>query len=228
MTALTPEQASKLMEATIYSPWKAFFSLLIDSGMRPGEALALKWEDIDFKNPRVTINRTLTRVRRDSTPELYLLRIFLNITGWKLEEPKTKRSRRTIPLTNQVISDLQEYKKAQRKQELKAEPGVYNNYGFVFTANNGEPMDEQHLYNRHFKPLLIKAGLPDIRLYDLRHTCATLLLSAGVNSKIVSERLGHASIVLTLDTYSHVLPDMQQGATEQLENILFNTAKGKK
>jgi integrase len=83
-------------------------------------------------------------------------------------------------------------------------------------------MKLRNLLRRHFKPILKRAGLPDsIRLYDLRHSCATLLLAAGENPKIVSERLGHASIVLTLDTYSHVLPSMQQAATEKLETILF-------
>jgi integrase len=79
----------------------------------------------------------------------------------------------------------------------------------------------RNLRNRHFKKILEHAGLPKaLRLYDLRHTCATLLLSAGVNPKIVSERLGHASVVLTLDTYSHVLPNMQQTATDEIERML--------
>ncbi|MBW6464676.1 MAG: site-specific integrase [Firmicutes bacterium] len=154
--------------------------------------------------------------------------MILNIRCWKLEEPKTKRSRRTIPLTKQVIKDLREHETTQKTQKLKAEPGTYFDQGFVFAASNGEPMDQHHLYNRYFKPLLVKAKLPTIRLYDFRHNCASLLLSAGVNPKIVSERLGHASIVLTLNTYSHVLPDMQQGATEKLKGILFNGTDGKK
>ena len=227
MQALSQEQVRAFMDVIIYSPWKAFYSLLLDSGMRPGEALGLKWNDIDFDNKRVTVNRALTRIRKDSAPELYLLRIILNIKCWKLEEPKTKRSRRTIPLTKQVIKDLREHETTQKTQKLKAKPGTYFDQGFVFAASNGEPMDQHHLYNRYFKPLLVKAKLPAIRLYDIRHTCASLLLSAGVNPKIVSERLGHASIVLTLDTYSHVLPDMQQGATEKLEGILFNGTDSK-
>ena len=80
----------------------------------------------------------------------------------------------------------------------------------------------RNLLSRHFKPILKRAGLSNsIRLYDLRHTCATLLLLEGVNPKVVSERLGHASITLTLDTYSHVLPSMQEAASEKLENLLF-------
>ncbi len=96
----------------------------------------------------------------------------------------------------------------------------YQNYDVVFASEVGTPMIHRNLLRRHFKPLLVKACLPDIRLYDLRHTTATLLLSAGQNPKIVSERLGHASIVLTLDTYSHVLPTMQKDATDKMEKLI--------
>lgn len=207
MKALTPEQAAAFMEATVYSPMKAFFSLLLSSGMRPGEALGLKWADVDFDNKRVTVNRSLTRYRGG---------------GWSLEEPKTARSRRSIPLPPTVIDDLKEHKRGQNEKILAAKEGEYNDQGFVFAAKNGEPLSDRNILMRHFKPLLKATGLPDIRLYDLRHSCATLLLAAGENPKIVSERLGHASITLTLDTYSHVLPDMQQGAADKLEGILFN------
>jgi len=198
MKCLTPDQAAKFMEVAIYSPWKAFFSLLLASGMRPGEALGLKWTDIDFEKKRVTVNRSLTRKKGG---------------GYELQEPKTARSRRTIPLPATVIGDLRDHKQEQKVVKID---------GFVFAAENGEPMSDKNLFRRHFKPLLKEAGLPGIRLYDLRHSCATLLLAAGENPKVVSERLGHASITLTLDTYSHVLPDMQEAAAEKLEGLLFN------
>ncbi|WP_051344095.1 tyrosine-type recombinase/integrase [Alicyclobacillus herbarius] len=92
----------------------------------------------------------------------------------------------------------------------------------VFTSENGEPIHKRNLIRRHFKPILKAAGLPEnIRLYDLRHTCATLLLAAGENPKIVSERLGHASVNMTLNRYSHVLPDMQKSAADKLQWMLF-------
>ena len=97
----------------------------------------------------------------------------------------------------------------------------YKNYDLVFASEIGTPLQRKNLTDRHFKPLLEKAELPNIRLYDLRHTTETLLLSAGENPKVVSERLGHASIVLTLDTYRHVLPIMQQSATDKLEKMMF-------
>ena len=95
-------------------------------------------------------------------------------------------------------------------------------HDLVFAGKTGNPPDYRHIYDNYFKPIIETAGLPSIRLYDLRHTCATLLLAANENPKIVSERLGHASVTMTLDTYSHVLPDMQEKATAKLEEILFN------
>lgn len=205
MRALNPEQAAAFMEAIVYSALKALFSLLLASGMRPGEALGLKWPDVDFEAGRVTVRRTLIRARGEE---------------WKLSEPKTVKSRRTIPLPKTALRDLDDHKKTQAAQKLKAKPGKYNDQDFVFAGNNGEPLFDRNV-NHEFKEILRGAKLPAIRLYDLRHTCATLLLAAGENPKVVSERLGHASITLTLDTYSHVLPDMQQGAAEKLEQILF-------
>ncbi len=120
------------------------------------------------------------------------------------------------------MADLNEHKSNQLEHILESKPGSYNKQDFVFAAINGEPMQRRNMIKRYFKPILKRSGLPNIRLYDLRHTCATLLLRAGENPKVVSERLGHASITLTLDTYSHVLPDMQQSCADKLEDILFS------
>lgn len=202
--ALSPEEAKKFMKASSVSKWDTLFILLLTTGMRPGEALGLKWSDFDFQSGKVRVQRTLVR----------------NKNKWSFEEPKTSRSRRTIPIPNSVINSLKEHRKNQIEGKLSAEK--YQNYDLVFASQKGEPLNEQNIVRRHFKPLLEKAGLSkNYRLYDLRHSCATLLLSQGENPKIVSERLGHASVTLTLDTYSHVLPDMQQGAAEKLENLLF-------
>jgi len=141
--------------------------------------------------------------------------------GWYFTEPKTSRSRRTIPLPASMIVRLLEHKRRQSEDRLRL-GSESQDHGLVFTTALGGPLNISNLTNKHFKPALERAGLPrTIRLYDLRHTCATLLLSAGENPKVVSERLDHASITLTLDVYSHVLPDMQKAATDKLENILF-------
>ena len=203
MRALSPVEAKKFLEEAIYSRWYPLFSLLLTTGVRPGEALGLKWDDIDFEKGKIQIRRSLTR-------------------DGNLEEPKTARSRRTIPLPKSVLQDLKEHKKNQAQEKLKS--SEYYDRELVFASQKGGPVPYRNLIRLHFKPILKKAGLPEtIRLYDLRHTCATLLLSAGENPKVVSERLGHASIILTLDTYSHILPDMQQGAANKLETMLFNS-----
>ncbi|HEX9929420.1 MAG TPA: site-specific integrase [Pyrinomonadaceae bacterium] len=141
--------------------------------------------------------------------------------GFRFGETKTKRSRRTIPLPQTLVKDLQKYRVAQLEHKLKLGE-VYQDLDLVFATELGTPVAYKNLDFRHFKPTLKCAGLEGFRLYDLRHTCATLLLSAGENPKVVAERLGHSSIVLTLDTYSHVLPDMQQAATEKLEKMLYH------
>jgi len=112
-------------------------------------------------------------------------------------------------------------RRRQAQERLRAGTD-YTDHGLVFATPMGQPLDKHNLVHRHFKPILEAAGLPkELRLYDLRHSCATLLLAAGENAKVVSERLGHAGITLTLDTYAHVLPTMQRQAADKLEAILF-------
>jgi len=182
------------------------FAFALVTGMRPGEYLALQWKDVDHISGAVAVRRALAQSAEGS---------------WKFEEPKTARSRRSIPLPPSVIKALHSHRRRQAVEILAAGPG-YTNHDLVFAAENGSPLAIRNLVRRHFKPILKAAGLPSsFRLYDLRHSCATLLLSAGENPKIVAERLGHASVTMTLDVYSHVLPDMQRAATEKLEAMLF-------
>ncbi|MGI8670276.1 MAG: site-specific integrase [Aridibacter sp.] len=142
--------------------------------------------------------------------------------GFIFSEPKTSKSRRSIPLSNEALTSLRTHRKRQLENRLKL-GASFENLDLIFPSELGTPIQHRNLVRRYFKPILKKAELPNIRLYDLRHTTATLLLSAGENPKVVSERLGHASVVLALDTYSHVLPTMQQDATKKLGNILYGT-----
>jgi integrase len=119
-----------------------------------------------------------------------------------------------IKLQNWVMALL-------RKLEEGAKPAERKLGGLVFTSNLGGPIHESRFVRRHFKPLLRSAGLPNIRMYDLRHTAATLALSAGVSPKIVSEQLGHGSVAFTLEVYSHVLPHMQDTAAIKVEALLM-------
>jgi integrase len=129
-----------------------------------------------------------------------------------VKETKTAKGRRRIDLANSTVAILAEHRKAMLAAGFI--------FGPVFCDSQGKYLRNANLRNNSFKPILVKAALPDIRLYDLRHTCATLLLLADVPAKVVSERLGHSSITLTLDTYSHVLPTMQRRAADLMGQIL--------
>lgn len=205
MSALSPAQAAKLLEVAQGNRWYALWLLLITTGLRPGEALGLKWTDIDWEGRRLRVQRVL--VRQDGK-------------GWRFDEPKTDRSRRTVTMPATLVAAMQRHRSRQSEERLKAGP-AYADLDLVFATKDGNPLDYRVVVRRHFKPLLAAAKLPNIRPYDLRHTCATLLLAAGEHPKVVSERLGHSSTVMTMDVYSHVLPDMQEAAAEKVENLLF-------
>ncbi len=201
MRALTPDEARKFLDAAEGDRYEALFIFALDTGMRPEEYLALKWGDIDLERGTATVRRTLCWKRKGRKEEG---------GGWYFGKGKTAKSRRTLPLSRPTIQAITNHR-----------PASFDPEDFVFTTVEGGPMISDNLAQRYFKPLLKKAKLSTVRLYDLRHTMATLLLVAGVNPKIVSERLGHSSVVLTLDTYSHIIPGLQELATQKLEQALF-------
>jgi integrase len=121
-----------------------------------------------------------------------------------------------------VAVSLKAHKRKQAAEKLKFK-GTWGPFDLVFCSVAGTPLSIPNLTYRYFRPILTDAELPQIRLYDLRHSCATLLLIAEENPKVVNERLGHSTVGLTLDIYSHVLPMMQQGATNRLEKLLENS-----
>ena len=126
-----------------------------------------------------------------------------------------------IPLPTSMLRALVVHKRQQAETRLKA-GAKYQNNDLMFATGDGTPLMLRNIIRRHFRPTLKRAGLPEThRLYDLRHTCAMLLLSAGVHPKVASERSGHSSVTLTMDVYSHDLPSMQQDTTEKLESKLF-------
>jgi integrase len=200
---LNREQTKTLLEAARGERFEPLYMLAVTTGLRQGELLGLKWEDVDLQDGVVRVRRTLAR---------YKARLVLG-------EPKTKRSRRTVRLTQAAVQALEGHLARQTVQRnLLGE--LYEHQGLVFATQKGTLVNPSNLRKRSFEPLLEMAGLPAIRFHDLRHTCATLLLSRNVNPKIVSEMLGHATIAITLDTYSHVLPNMQEGAARALEETL--------
>jgi integrase len=205
MKALSPEAAQTFLRECENSKHGLLFEFALITGMRPEEYLALQWADLDLKKATATIQRVLVRNRKGG--------------GWTFQPPKTPRSRRTIPFPAYLARQLESHKRAQNEARLKLGSEWQHN-DLIFASECGSPLSLRNLQRRHFKPLLEKAKLDNIRTYDLRHSCASLLLAADENPKVVSERLGHASIVLTLDTYSHCLPTMQQAATKKLQKML--------
>jgi integrase len=142
-------------------------------------------------------------------------------TGWVIKMPKTKRSRRQIALSEQDVALLRAHQRRQKEERLLLGPAWEGAaWDLVFCSPLGNPLHARSLVHQ-FKKHLRLAGLPDVRFHDLRHTCATLLLSARVNPKVVSEILGHASVSVTLDLYNHVIPDMQQDAAETMGRMLY-------
>jgi integrase len=210
MQALSPEEARRLLEAA-----QADNSVLGDavivgmhSGLRLGELLGLNWADVDFDQRRVTIRRTLQYLPRQGTVH---------------REPKTVRGNRTVPLGATALSALRRLRRRQLEERLAVGPS-YEDRGLVFTDPRGKSIPPYRLSQR-FAGLVRRAGLPPMRFHDLRHTHATLLLARGVHPKVVSERLGHASIAITLDVYSHVLPTQQEEAARDLDAWLSGQAQ---
>ena len=208
MAALTPEQGRALLQAVEGHRFEALFKLAIATGMRPSEYRALKWSDLDLAAGQAIIQRTVMGTK----------------DGWEFADTKTDQSRRALTLHEPVVEALRAHKARQGEERLKM-GGSWNNLDLVFPNEVGEPMDHKNLLRRYFRPLLKKAGLPlTIRLYDLRHTCATLMLVAGVQPKVMAGMLGHTSIRTTMDTYSHVLPDMTDDAAKKVGDLLFKPA----
>lgn len=183
---------------------EALYILAVHCGLRQGELFALKWEDVDLDARTLQVRRTLTRVK-DGEP------VFTT--------PKTAKSRRQVRLTNGAVSALRAHRKRQLERRMEY-AGIWKDHGLVFTSETGTPLNRHNVAQRSFKPLLKRAGLRDIRFHDLRHTCATLLLSRGQHPKFVQELLGHSTIAITLDTYSHVLPGMGDGLADAIEDAL--------
>jgi integrase len=205
MCPLTPEQAKLLLKVAHETGdrLEALYVLAIHTGLRQGELLGLKWDDVDLEDGSLQVRRTLTITKN----------------GPLFTSPKTTGSRRSVKLTSHAIEAVRHHLERQLG-EIDRVGSLWSENGLMFASEMGESLNRHNLTRRSFKPLLKRAGLPQIRFHDLRHTCATLLLTRNVNPKIVSEMLGHSSIAITLDTYSHVLPNMRDQAAAAMEEAL--------
>jgi integrase len=204
ITPLDREQAHVLLEAAEGDRFECLYVLSLTCGLRMGESLGLKWSDIDFDAGTLRVHRQVQRVREGG--------------GLVFSEPKNA-SRRTIDLPQRALEALRSHRKRQIEQQLRA-GAKWQDYDLVFTTTIGTAVDAQNVVNRHFKPMLSRAGLPDIRWHDLRHTCATLLLSRGTHPTFVQKLLGHASVQLTLDRYSHWMPSMGKHTASAMDEAL--------
>lgn len=201
---LSPEEARTFLSTLEGERLESMYMLAVSTGMRLGELLALRWRDVDLDAGAIHIRATL----RYRNSEIYF---------W--DPPKTRKSKRKIALSTTALTSLRCHKARQAEERLVAGP-AWRNDDLVFCTIIGGALNGNHLSGRNFPMILKRAELPRIRFHDLRHTCATLLLRRGVHPKVVSELLGHSTIQMTLDRYSHVLPDMQQAATSAMDAML--------
>jgi integrase len=187
----------------------ALLILMLMTGLRVGEVLGLKWSDLDGSVLRVQRAVTRGAGRR-------------HILG-----PTKTSQNRAVPISDRALKALQRHRVVQAKWKLLL-GGEYEDQGLIFATPKGALLQAENLPHRLFRKLLAEARLPAIRLYDLRHSHATLLMAAGEHPKVVQERLGHSGIELTLNTYSHVIPGMQERATARLDALLYPKSRTKK
>jgi integrase len=190
----------------------AAFLTLFMMGLRRGELLGLRWQDVDLNAGTLHIRQTLVRVGNHTAQE------HAGKTRLVFQEPKTETSRRIIPIPDACLAALRQHKGHQAEEKLAVGPG-YQDYGLVFCQVDGKPIDPRSI-NLYFTQALKRAGLPAIRLHDARHTYATWLLEQGVSPKTVQTMLGHGSIAVTLDIYSHVSLDLEKQAAAKLNAVL--------
>lgn len=202
MKTLNEEQVRTLFEASSQDRLHALWVLLVTTGLRLGEAIGLQWQDLDLEQGKLVVRRSLQRQRQ---------------AGLVFVEPKTRASRRTVHLPSGTAAALRAHRARQTAEKLLAS-SAWQDRDLVFCRWDGGPIEPSCVVQR-FHRLLKRARLPDIRVHDLRHTAATLHLQKGTHPKIVQEMLGHSTIALTLDTYSHVAPGLHATAARQLDSL---------
>ena len=203
MKTWTAEQLRAFLDAVHDDRLAALWHTIAMTGMRRGEAIGLRWQDVDLENARLSVRRALIPINREVV----------------VSEPKTAKGRRVIALDPETVEVLKR-QAARQLDEQQEWDEAWIDSGLVFTTENGEAVDPESV-SRYFRQAVKKAMLPTIRLHDLRHTHATLALQAGVHPKVVSERLGHATVSITLDTYSHAIPAMQEEAAALIAGLVF-------
>jgi integrase len=198
---LSPEATQRLLGALRGDRLEALYTVALALGLRQGEALGLRWADIDFDARTMRVRCQLQRI------------------NGKLElvDVKTARGRRTIDLPDELLDTLRTHRVRQLEERIAA--ATWAESDLIFTTAIGTPLD-RHNVTRYFQRILAQAGLPRQRFHDLRHLCASLLLAQGVPARVVMEILGHSGIQITLDTYAHVMPTMRRDAADRMNSLL--------
>jgi len=202
MKTLSAGQVRALLDAADDGTMKAIYALASTAGLRRGEILGLKWRDIDLLGGTLSVQRTAQRVVGQ---------------GIVFSEPKNAKSNRKVRLAEIAIRELKRHRAEQLERRLQL-GSAWIDLDLVFASSLGTPLEETQVHLT-YRRTLERAGLPRIRFHDLRHTAATLMLQQNVNPKVVQEMLGHTNIATTLNTYSHVTPDMQAEAVSRLNEL---------
>ena len=207
---LTPEHARSFLDAAKGERLEALYSVTLALGLRQGEALALRWCDIDFVSRTLAVRQSLERIggKRYGQPG-------------KLQfvEPKTDRSRRTIAIPDSLVRALKAHRVSQAEERLIS-GSDWQDFGLIFCTTRGTPIEPSSSL-QDFKRVLVKAGLPrSIRFHDLRHSAASLLLAQGVPLRSIMELLGHSTIGVTANTYAHVLPSAMREMADKMDAVL--------
>lgn len=197
----TPDEARTFIQAVRGDRLVALYTVALSIGLRQGEALGLRWQDIDLDDGLLNVRFALQRLKGK----------------YEFVEPKTKRSRRSIPLPSFAITALREHRKRQLEERLRA-GSEWDDRGLVFATERGRPLDGSNT-TRRFQKLVAAAGLPRQRFHDMRHCAASLLLAQGVHPRVVMEILGHSRISLTMDRYTHVTKDLQRDAAGRMDDL---------
>jgi integrase len=209
---LSPADAQELLDAARGDRLFALYAVAIAAGLRRGEALALRWSDVDLEAGSLRVARTLSR----------------HSGGLTFTSPKSDRARRTVPLPEALVKELQAHRVRQAAERLQLR-GSWVDHDLVFPSHFGTPLDPRNAL-RNFGQLVERVNttreatgreaLPKSGLHTLRHTCASLLLAQGVHPRVVMETLGHSGISITMDTYSHVMPEQQREAAQRMQAAL--------
>jgi integrase len=217
---MTPEQAKEFLDAAHGDRHEALMTFLLLTGVRPSEAFALKWADLDLDERTATVRRTLVRTKGT----------------WRFAEPKTDAGRRVLQLPEEMVDILQHHRAVEAERRLKL-ADVWSDHDLVFPGEVGEPLDISAVRRRHFYKICIKAGLsvaeegedgtvtvrPVFNLYSLRHTFASMLARANAHPRVAAAMLGQADITTTLGVYTHSEEDLERTAAHQVAELLNKT-----